>query len=114
MLDCRGLEKSVGDVKIDNLGVVDDIDAEAGGALVKGIQHCPAAAEEKRVSPAEAQRPSKGGLKAHPLFANPIQNLLGLVDHMAGKILLRFAFRNTQQVIKELFLGARAGQPFRW
>ena len=74
----RREEHAIVDFQIEHFGIVENFNAELFGGEIERVQHRPAAAEEERIGPPEAQRAAERGLPAHALFDDPVQNILGL------------------------------------
>ncbi|OIQ67234.1 hypothetical protein GALL_511900 [mine drainage metagenome] len=107
----RGRQKhAVGDFQIEDFRVVEDLDAKLLGGQIERVQHRPAAAEEERVGPAEAERAAERRLPAHALFDDPVQDVLGLPDHVARKLLVGLAAGDAEQVFPEFLLGIGPGE----
>ena len=101
---CRQ-EHAVGDIEIAHLGVIEDVDPESLCRAIERIQHGAAAAQEERVGAPEAERAAERGLPAHALLDDPVQDILGLVDHHARQLLVGLAAGDAQQIFPELLLG---------
>src|SRR6185437_15166552 len=89
--NCRRQEHAGVDLERDDFGIVSGLDAEPLGGEVEAVEHRPTAAEKKGVRPPQAQRAAKRGLEAHTLRRDPMQHVLGLADHVAGKLLVGVA-----------------------
>ncbi len=110
LLQLSGQEHAVFDLEVDDLRVIPDLDAEFFRSEIQRVQHRPSAAEEERVGAAEAQRAAERGLPAHALFDDPVQDVLGLLDHELGEFFVGLAAGQAQQIVPELFLGVGAGE----
>ena len=110
LLQRGGKKHAVGDFEVEHFGVVENVDAELFGGEIERVQHRPAAAEEERIGPPEAERAAERGLPAHALFDDPVQDVLELRDHVARQFLVGLAAGDAQQVFPEFLFGIGPGE----
>ena len=110
LLQRGGQEHAVLDLEVGHFSIVDDLDAEFFRGEIQRVQHRASAAEEERIGAAKAQRAAERGLPAHALFDDPVQDVLGLLDHELGEFLVGLTAGQAQQIVPELFLGVGAGE----
>ena len=103
-------EHAVGDLEIEYLGVVENVDAKLLGGQIERVQHRPAAAQEERVGAPQAERAAERRLPAHALFDDPVQDVLGLGDHVARQLLVGLAAGDAKQVFPEFLFGIGPGE----
>ena len=106
-------ENAVLDIEIDHFGVIDDVDAKAGRREIQGVQHGAAAAEEKAVGAAEAERASERRLEPDALGADPIEHRARLFDHEPRELFVGVPFGDPFQIVPEFVFGIGARQRFR-
>jgi hypothetical protein len=112
VLDDGRYEHAAVDVEADDFGVVGDIDTELFRREIEGVEHRPAAAEEERIGPAEAEGAAERGLEADALLGDPGQHLLRFMDHEPGQILVGTALGDQEEIVPELILGVGTGEDF--
>ena len=97
-------------MKIEHLGVVEHLHAELLGGQIQRIEHRPAAAEEERIGPPQAQRAAERGLPAHALLDDPVQDVLGFPDHEARQFLVGLSAGDALQILPEFLLRIGSGE----
>ena len=110
MPERRRQEHAVVDLEVEHFGVIANLDAELFGGQVQRVQHRPAAAEEERIGAPEAERAAERRLPAHALLDDPVQDVLGLADHVPRQLLVGLAAGDAQQIFPEFLFGIGPGE----
>ncbi len=98
---------------IDHLGVVGDLDTEAGRGRVVGVDERLAAAEEERVGAREVQRAAERRLEAHAVALHPGKVVHGTADGHAREALVGDPAGDLDEVLPVLLFRIGVDEDFQ-